>query len=68
MRSYARHQGTQTANTAITADIIGNDALEANHPDKSEMLSGSDPVSSPHQWPTVYQKAIYRHYCGYYRK
>ena len=25
MRSYARHQGTQTANTAITADIIGND-------------------------------------------
>ena len=25
MRYYARHQGTQTANTAITADIIGND-------------------------------------------
>lgn len=25
MRSYARHQGAQTANTAITADIIGND-------------------------------------------
>lgn len=25
MRSYARHQGTQTANTVITADIIGND-------------------------------------------
>ena len=25
MRSYARHKGTQTANTAITADIIGND-------------------------------------------